>query len=160
MRLLGALASPWGSGRAGRHLLVRSPAIIRHSGDPDQWEVPHYVVAETCVLRTMTAMSHVTQDLVTSIDERLAHARAEIASLEAALAVFDTPAVPVGERQPTRGQLTDITPTAPPATDRDPPTARPRSRIPARRAHAHGISPAMVTWTPHDCRRCSPTTTD
>jgi hypothetical protein len=53
-------------------------------------------------------MSHVTQDLVTSIDERLAHARAEIASLETALAVFDTPAVPDRERQPTRGQRTAV----------------------------------------------------
>jgi hypothetical protein len=54
-------------------------------------------------------MSHVTE-LVTSIDERLAQSRAEIASLEAALAAFDTPAMPVGEPQPTRGQLTAVAP--------------------------------------------------
>ena len=75
----------------------------------------------------MTAMSHVTQDLVTSIDERLAQARAEIASLEAALAVFDTPAVPVGERQPTRGQRTAVAPIS--TTGHRPPSA---NRTPAR----------------------------
>ena len=53
-------------------------------------------------------MSHATQDLVTSIDERLAHARAEIASLEAALAAFDMPAAPVRERPPARSQRTAV----------------------------------------------------
>jgi hypothetical protein len=53
-------------------------------------------------------MSHATQDLVTSIDERLAHARAEITSLEAALAVFDMPAAPVRERPPARSQRTAV----------------------------------------------------
>jgi hypothetical protein len=56
----------------------------------------------------MTAMSHLTEHLVTSFDERLAHARAEIASLQAALAVFDMSALPVRERQPTRGQRTAV----------------------------------------------------
>jgi hypothetical protein len=49
-------------------------------------------------------MSHATQDLVSSIDERLARARAEIASLEAALAAIDMPAAPVREHRPIRRQ--------------------------------------------------------
>jgi hypothetical protein len=107
-------------------------------------------------------MSHVTQDLVTSIDERLAHARAEIASLEAALAVFDTPAVPVRERQPTRGLLTAVTPISttgqgPRSANRTPAQSQPSL---AHRAHAHGSSPTVVTWTPSGCKRCSANTTD
>jgi hypothetical protein len=55
-------------------------------------------------------MSHATQDLVTSIDERLAQARAEIASLEAALVAFATPPAPARQRRPAHRQPVAATP--------------------------------------------------
>jgi hypothetical protein len=63
-------------------------------------------------------MSHATQDLVTSIDERLAQARAEIASLEAALVAFATPPAPARQRRPAHRQSAAATPTRATGTGR------------------------------------------
>jgi hypothetical protein len=58
----------------------------------------------------MTAMSHATHDLVTSIDERLAQARAEIASLAAALVAFATSPASAHQRRPAHRQPAAATP--------------------------------------------------
>lgn len=91
---------------------VRAHRFLHGSGEirTDVAADPGGVVVRTVGgLVTIRAMSHATQDLVTSIDERLAQARAEIASLEAALLAFATQPAPSRPRRHARRQSASAT---------------------------------------------------